>query len=174
REICRCIEMPFTIATGDSSDSNYASGRLEVQSWQRKAVKERKGCQRILLNPNANAWLREASLIDGYLPLADIGPPETWRRFWQWDGWDHVDPVKKANADDIALKNASTTLQRVYSAQGLDWVEAVEQLGIEWKKCQQLGIPHPSQNTSPAAKIPTTEPPANSDQAKGVANAANA
>jgi lambda family phage portal protein len=174
REICRCLEMPFTIATGDSSDSNYASGRLEVQSWQRKATKERKGAQRVLLNPIANAWLREAALIDGYLPLADIGPPENWGRFWQWDGWDHVDPVKKASADDIALKNASTTLQRVYSSQGLDWVEAVEQLAIEYQKCKSLGIPHPSQMASPAAKMPTQEPPANSDQAKGVANAANA
>jgi lambda family phage portal protein len=174
REICRCIEMPFTIATGDSSDSNYASGRLEVQSWQRKCVKERNVCARLLLNPIFNAWLAEASLIEGYLPLADLGPPAGWRRYWQWDGWDHVDPVKKANADDIALKNLSRSLEEIASAEGKDWVTKLEQIGREYKKCEELGIPHPSAQAAPAPKIPTTEPAANSDQAKGVANAANA
>ena len=34
-EIARCLNMPYNIAAGDSSDYNYASGRLDHQTYYR-------------------------------------------------------------------------------------------------------------------------------------------
>ena len=40
---------------------------------------------------------------------------------WFWNGHEHVDPAKEANAQATRLKNHTTTLAVEYARQGRDW-----------------------------------------------------
>lgn len=80
-EIARCLNMPYNVAAGDSSRYNYASGRLDHQTYFKAIKVERGHCERIALDRIFVAWLDEALLIPGYLP--DSLPPMTSRP-WCW------------------------------------------------------------------------------------------
>lgn len=143
KETCRCLEMPYGTATGDSSQYNYSSGRLDVQSWQRK-VKIERSWHNAQNDRVFNAWAREAQAISGYLPRG-LGDPATWRRQWFYDGFEHVDPSKESTATDMALRNLSESLESFYAAKGQDWVEQLNQIAREVELCKKLGIPHPTE-----------------------------
>ena len=73
----------------------------------------------IVLDHVLRAWLDEAILISEMLPLwmctaafRDLGHQ------WFWDGQEHVDPAKEANAQATRLENHTTTLAYEYARQG--------------------------------------------------------
>lgn len=154
-EIARCLEMPFNIAFGNSSGYNYASGRLDHQSWFKKNQIEQSQIGRLLLQVLA-AWLAEASLLPGVVPpwmrrltVYEIGAQ------WFWDGLEHVDPAKEANAQATRLSNHTTTLAYEYARQGRDWETALRQRAKEARLIDELGLvaavarpsaPHPPDN----------------------------
>jgi lambda family phage portal protein len=143
REICRCLEMPFSIATGDGSDNSYSGGRLDVQAWERKVKIERCAIELQLLNPIFDRWLQEASLISGYLPTDDVGPANLWRKSWMWDGFKHVDPSKEATANDTGLKNGTYTLEELIAERGKDWSAHEDQLRRQAEFFKEIGLPNP-------------------------------
>ncbi len=67
-EIARCLNMPFNVAAGNSSGYNYASGRLDHQTYFKSIRVEQSQMARTILDRILYAWLREAILIEGYLP----------------------------------------------------------------------------------------------------------
>lgn len=123
KEIGRPDGMPYNVVAGDSSDYNYASGRMDKQTYYKGIfVRQQwlglKACDRIL-----GEWLREKRLLTGSANLI--------RHTWFWDGYEHVDPTKEAKAQDVRLDNGMTTLSREYARQGLDWQREREQKYIE-------------------------------------------
>jgi capsid protein len=110
-EIARCLNMPFNIAAGNSSGYNYASGRLDHQTYYKSIRVDQSHLGRVVLDPLLAAWLTEATLIDGLLPqplrqrgrLPDHLPPHLPPHQWFWDGVEHVDPAKEANAQATRL-----------------------------------------------------------------------
>ena len=155
KEIARCLQMPWGLAAGDSSAYNYASGRLDVQTYQRKIKVERARFERKILDKVFAAWLDEARLIPGYIP-SNLPPYQKWSWAWHWDGFEHVDPSKEASALQTLLSMSATTLEAIYAAKGLDWRQAVEQLAIEKKEFERLGLTPAA--TSPAPPIPAAKP----------------
>jgi capsid protein len=59
---------------------------------------------------------------------------------WFWDGVEHVDPAKEANAQAARLKNHTTTLAIEYARQGRDWEEELKQRAKEMALMKQLGL----------------------------------
>ena len=59
---------------------------------------------------------------------------------WFWDGFEHVDPAKEANAQETRLKNLSTTLAHEYAKQGLDWESELRQRAKEKAFIRELGL----------------------------------
>lgn len=136
-EIARCQNMPYNVVAGDSSRSNYASGRLDFQSWRKSISVTRASFVRKVLERIFYAWLAEAVLIPNYLPALDV---RNVPHAWFFDGAPHVDPVKEATADKINLANCTTTLAAIYAEKGLDWEEELEQKSIEDERMQSLGL----------------------------------
>ena len=132
-EIARCLSMPYNIAAGNSSGYNYASGRLDHQTYFKSLRVERANIDIKILNPIFERWLREYSLVKGV-------KIKTSEHSWFWDGFEHVDPGKEANAIDIKLANGTTTYAIEYAKQGLDWETAFNQLAKEKKKMAELGL----------------------------------
>jgi lambda family phage portal protein len=140
-EIARCMNIPLSVALGDSSDSNYASGRLDTQNWYRAMKVERSVIERVVLAPILRAWLAEAILVSDYLPIrVRTIPFYQLKKQWFWDGIEHVDPVKEAQAAMIRLQSGLTTLSWEYAKEGRDWESEVRQIAKERALMQELGV----------------------------------
>jgi lambda family phage portal protein len=149
-EIARCLNMPFNVAAGNSSGYNYASGRLDHQTYFKAIRVEQAHLEGVVLDRLLAAWLDEAVLIPGFLP-AGLGPIADWPHQWFWDGHEHVDPAKEASAQATRLANHTTTLAHEYARQGRDWEEALRQRAKELALMRELGL-------TPAQAQPTAEP----------------
>ena len=138
-EIARCLNMPFNVAAGNSSGYNYASGRLDHQTYFKSIRVEQAHLEAVVLDRVLAAWLDEAALIPGLLP-DDLGPFAHWPHQWFWDGHEHVDPAKEANAQATRLANLTTTLADEYARRGLDWEAQLRQRAKELALIAALGL----------------------------------
>jgi lambda family phage portal protein len=138
-EIARCLNMPFNVAAGNSSGYNYASGRLDHQTYFKAIRVDQAHLECVILDRILVAWLDEAALIPGLLP-ANLGPFVDWSHQWFWDGQEHVDPAKEASAQATRLANHTTSLAHEYARQGRDWEEALRQRAKEVALMQELGL----------------------------------
>jgi capsid protein len=89
-------------------------------------------------------------------------------RQWFWDGAEHIDPAKEADAQSTRLANRTTSLAREYARQGLDWESQVEQIARERAKFESLGMAYPGD--PPAVAPPPMDQP-QSDNSLGDGNA---
>lgn len=139
-EIARCVSMPYNIAAANSSEYNYASGRLDHQSFNKFKKTVRGWIELKLNNPVLFAWLREALLIPGFFKYYKGRNLTATIPQWNWPDSGHADPMKEARGQEIRLKNLTTNLKTEYAAMGLDWEQAIEQRKKEIDKCRELGI----------------------------------
>ena len=137
-EIARCLNMPFNVAAGNSSGYNYASGRLDHQTYFKAVRVEQSHLEVTVLDRILAAWFDEAVLIPGLLPAGLIAE---WPHQWFWDGHEHVDPAKEANAQATRLANHTATLADEYARRGLDWETQLEQRAKEMTRMRELGLP---------------------------------
>ncbi|MHB1158515.1 MAG: phage portal protein [Phycisphaerales bacterium] len=164
-EIARCLNMPFNIAAGNSSGYNYASGRLDHQTYYKSIRVDQAHMARMVLDPIFRAWLNEAVLIEGFLPQSMRRTDSlltVQRRGWFWDGVEHVDPAKEANAQSTRLQSNTTTLAYEYTRQGRDWESELRQRAKEVALMNELGLPQ-----AQAMPAPTIDPNQESDNASG-------
>jgi capsid protein len=144
-EIARCLNMPFNVAAGNSSGYNYASGRLDHQTYFKSIRVEQAQMDAVVLDRVFAAWLKEAVLIEGLLPQSlrqggtDDAPLPDHQ--WFWDGQEHVDPAKEATAQATRLASHTTTLASEYAKQGRDWETELRQRAKELELMQELGLP---------------------------------
>lgn len=108
-------------------------------------------------------WLREAVLIEDYLPRsvrdiagAAVDAPDI-PHLWHWDGWPHVDPTKEATAQKIRLESRTTNLAIEWAAQGMDWQDALEQQAEEHRFCIDNGLPSPYGPATTTSADPATD-----------------
>lgn len=163
-EIARCLDMPYNIAACDSSSYNYASGRLDHQTYYRSIDVDRARLEAQVLDRVWAAWCAEARLagIEGV-------PPGWWTQWdvyatppphvWMWPGVEHIDPLKDATATEARLRSLQTTYAKVYADQGEDWIEAFAQAASEKAMMQELGL-------SPADVAPAPQEEPEDEQAE--------
>jgi capsid protein len=145
-EIARCLNIPYNVAACNSADYNYASGRLDHQTYFTSIRVDRSETD-LHLDKLLDAWIEEAVRVESFLPQEMRMANTDWTHQWFWDGQEHVDPVKNAMAQKIRLQNRTTTLAQEYAKDGLDWELQLEQSAKEEKKAESLGI-DPSPQTS--------------------------
>jgi len=136
-EIARCLNMPFNIAAGNSSGYNYASGRLDHQTYFKSIRVEQANCDAVVLDRILAAWMGEAELLTEFSFLR--GMSELAHQ-WFWDGTEHVDPAKEATAQEKRLANNTTTLAAEYARQGKDWETELRQRAKEKQLMAELGL----------------------------------
>lgn len=126
-EAGRCVSMPSNVISGNSSDYNYASGRLDYQTYDRGIEVERSDFRHAVLDRIYAAWLAEYRVVAG---LNNAQVAELEDHDWLYAGRGHVDPGKEANADNIRLLNGTLTRARLCGKQGNDW----KREGAQWIK----------------------------------------
>ena len=134
-EISRCLNIPFNIAAGNSSGYNYASGRLDHQTYYKSLRVDRSQIETNILDRILDRFLAEWRLVNK-CELKDCD----CRHVWFWDGQEHVDPLKEANAQRVRLESKTTTLASEYARQGKDWESELRQIAKEQKLMNELGI----------------------------------
>jgi lambda family phage portal protein len=158
-EIARCLNMPYNVAAGNSSGYNYASGRLDHQTYYKSIRVDQAFMAEKVLDRVLAAWLWEYALEAGGQFVFDSANPTGGRVLpdhqWFWDGMEHVDPAKEAGAQETRLKNHTTTLAHEYARQGKDWEAELRQRARERNLMLELGLPEPS--AKPAAAIPARD-----------------
>lgn len=137
-EIGRCLLVPVNVLTGDSSRHNYASGRLDHQTYFKSIRVEQSHLEAVVMDRILEAWLVEAAMVPGLLPRS-VRPTLT-QRTWMWDGTSHVDPLKEANAQSVRLASFTTTLADEYARMGLDWETQIRQRAKELALLNELGL----------------------------------
>lgn len=134
-EISRCLNIPFNIAAGNSSGYNYASGRLDHQTYYKALKVDRSHIEVIVLDRILELWIAEWRLVKRR--LMEKGE---FFHMWMWDGQEHVDPQKEANAQSVRLQSRTTSLASEYAKQGKDWETELRQIAREKELMEELGI----------------------------------
>jgi capsid protein len=134
-EIARCLNMPYNIAAGNSSGYNYSSGRLDHQSYFKAIKVDQDFIARVVLDRILGQWLSEYMLLTNNYSLGSLPSHQ-----WFWDGMEHVDPYKEANAQKLRLASKTTTLAYEYARQGRDWEEELRQVAREKNLMEELGL----------------------------------
>ncbi|OQB78837.1 MAG: Phage portal protein, lambda family [Planctomycetes bacterium ADurb.Bin126] len=148
-EIARCLNLPYNIAACNSSGYNYASGRLDHQTYYKSIRVEQAHLAEAVLDRILAAWLAEAELLSefAYLRTAGAIPHQ-----WFFDGTEHVDPAKEATAQATRLASNTTTLAQEYARQGKDWDTELRQRAKEVALMKELGLTVPPQGSSTSDK----------------------
>jgi lambda family phage portal protein len=164
-EIARCLNMPFNVAACNSSGYNYASGRLDHQTYFKSIRVEQAQLEDAVLDRILDAWLSEAVRVEGLLPPS-ARALDDYPHQWFWDGMEHVDQAKEANAQETRLKNHTTTLASEYAKEGKDWETELRQWAKEVALMKELNLPAaaaqpkvpPADKTNPADEPGSGEP----------------
>lgn len=145
-EIGRCMQVPVNILLGDSSKHNYASGRLDHQTFFKSIRVEQSHCEQIVLYPLLDLWYRESVRIglftepkDGLLNCNGKTFCGQFAKFF-WDGMEHVDPIKEAKAAASRIDSRVSNLAIECAKVGLDWEDVLVQAAREKNRMQELGL----------------------------------
>lgn len=168
-EIFRCLLMPYNVGAGNSSGYNYASGRLDHQTFYKAIKVVQYDAETAILDRVLSRWVWEAAMT-GVLPR-EFATSDPWHNpvphQWFWDGSEHVDPLKEASAQERRLTNGTTTLADEWARQGYDWREKARQTRDERAYYAELGIPYPGDtpaNTTNQGGGDAAEPDPASDE----------
>jgi capsid protein len=153
REIARCMSVPAVVALGDASAYNYASGRLDIQSFWRQVSVDRSVIESRCLDLLFAAWLDEALLVPGYLPAEFSSTAADWQPSWRWTDSENVNRAQEASGQETELRNNTTTLAREFGRRGLDWEVELQQRAREVAVLKKLGL-------STTTEAPPAVPPA--------------
>lgn len=118
-EVARCMLQPLNVALGSSKDHNFSSGKLDHLGYDRSIAVERSRWICRVVGRIVRAWLNEAVLVNGLLPIG-VGPFGDWDVGYRWDGAGVIDEAKQAKADADNLKNGTTCRTAIYARDGFD------------------------------------------------------
>jgi len=154
-EAARCISMPYNIAAGDSSSYNYASGRLDHQTYDRGIEVEREEVKHDVLDRIYAAWLSEYRITNN-LTAAQV--VELSDHEWYFTSRGHVDPKKEADSDHIRLGDGTLTYSRYWAKRGADWKRENAQWIKERIEAEMAWNKARADAGLPPAPYPCTEP----------------
>ena len=141
-EIARCLHMPFNVAAGNSSNYNYASGRLDHQLYFRAIEIERHNVEIEILDRLFGLWLSEYLMVTRNVRPRDL-VVEEWPRRWVWDGFRHADPAKEANAVQTLWNLGLLTDDQYLLREGIDPEEHYAQQAEQSARRRELKLPLP-------------------------------
>lgn len=137
-EAARCLNMPYNIAACNSAQYNFASGRLDHQTYFAAVGVNQSHLARHVLQPLFRAWFAEAALVYGW----QVPPSAIPAHAWCFVGQPYCDPEAEANAIRTRLASGMTTHPREFARLGLDvadeWQKGAEALGMTVEEYQAL------------------------------------
>lgn len=130
-EQARPKSMPLNKAACNSADYNYASGRLDHQTYYGATDIDREDCVDLTLDPLFDVWFDLAVAAFGWLG----GDPRLigdGARSHQWDWPKHpvADIKSEATANATRLQSGQVGLHQIYSEAGLDLEDEIPAMAL--------------------------------------------
>lgn len=127
-EQARPKSIPYNLAACDSSSYNYASGRLDHQTYFTALDIEREDCNDLVLDPLFARWWELAVKEFGWAsdPLA---PPD---HLWDWPQHPVADIKNEAASVDMRLRNGSLSPSEVASQSGADFEDRISAMAVDY------------------------------------------
>lgn len=120
-EQARPKSMPYNKAACDSSSYNYASGRLDHQTYYGHLNVDRDDCDDCVLDPMFSVWFDYAVVAYGWLGgNPDAISAAAKAHLWDWPKHPVADIGTEADASDKKLKNGTASIASEQVAAGLD------------------------------------------------------
>lgn len=127
-EQARPKNMPFNKAACDSASYNYASGRLDHQTYYAALDVDREDCNDMVLEPLFTAWFEMACVRFGWFGgNARAAGPSARAHVWDWPKHRVADVQTEADANRIKLETGQIFLPQLYAEQGQDFDDAIEE-----------------------------------------------
>jgi len=153
----RAILLPYNVAAGNSSEYNFASGRLDFQAYHTMIKIVRREYEELILDRLFSEWYnvylaREARQynLDSIIEYQ-----------WFWDGFAEIDPLKSARAESEKLENGTTTLAQLCAENGEDYQEVIAQRvkerALKYELETKAGLPHETSKTTEQKESEETE-----------------
>jgi capsid protein len=160
-EQARPKSMPYNKAACDSSSYNYASGRLDHQTYYAALDVEREDCNDLVLDPLFNVWFDLAIERFGWLG-GNSSAVGMAARFHQWDWPKHrvADVQAEASANETKLKSGQVSIPRLKAEAGIDAEDDAEAeaayygIAVEELKRRQLDALYPPPKAEAPAQLP--------------------
>ena len=120
--------MPHNLSGGDSSDHNFASGKLDFTPYYIQVDVERRDGSDMVLEPLFEQWFDEAALRYGWNQIPDLYPPHEF----DWPAHPVADEKAKADANEKKLKTGQMTLTRMFSESGDDFDDVLPEMAEDY------------------------------------------
>lgn len=152
-EQARPKSMPYNKAACDSSSYNYASGRLDHQTYYAQLDVDREDCNDLVLDPLFSVWFDFAVIHFGWLggdPRAISAAAKS--HVWDWPKHRVADVESEANANRTQLISGQKFLPRLFSDAGMDLQDEMQSaataFGVSVEEIQKrlLDITLPAQS----------------------------
>lgn len=160
-QIARCLNMPYIVAVMDATGANYSTMRGDYLVYRKHLAAERAEIERVVLDPLLDKWIEEASVVEGMIPDG-LPPRDRWTWRWRWDGFEHIDPLKEANAETVGIANKTVTRAEACARRGRDWRQVFRQLAAEERYADELGVSLDSASAAQMASDATSADSADS------------
>lgn len=153
-EMGRSVNMPRNKAACDSSDYNYASGRLDHGTYYDSLDVQRQDCGQIVLDKIFGVWFDMAVARFGWLGGDPVAiSPAARLHVWDWPKHRVADVEAEASANRTKLESGQVFLPRLYSDAGWDFEDelqkAAEAYGVSVdemrKRLLDVTLPAPQQ-----------------------------
>lgn len=132
-EQARPKSMPYNKAACDSSSYNYASGRLDHQTYYGSLDVDREDGTDLVLDPLFDLWIRDAIVEFGWLGGdPDALSPAAFAHSWDWPKHQVADLGAEASANDTKLKHGELSLTRLYAQNGEDFEDEVAVMASDY------------------------------------------
>jgi lambda family phage portal protein len=138
-QIARSLNMPYIVAVMDATGANYSTMRGDYLVYRKHLAAERAEVERVVLDPLLERWIEEATFLEGMIPDG-LPPRDQWTWRWRWDGFEHIDPMKEAQAESVGLAAKTVSRAEACARRGKDWRQVFRQIAAERAYAAELGI----------------------------------
>ena len=122
RDICSGVGIPYELATGDLSATNYSSAKLGLEAYKRR-IKALRASLLVpkMFEPIYRRWVL-LEILSGRLHAPDFfrDPEPYFRVSFLFPEWAALDPLKDTQADVLALSAGLRSRAEIIAARGRD------------------------------------------------------
>lgn len=157
-EQARPRSMPYNKAACDSSSYNYASGRLDHQTYYASLDVEREDCNDLVLDPLFETWFGLAVSRFGWLGgNPDAVTAGAREHLWDWPKHRVADVEAEANANQTKLQSGQIFPHQLFTDAGLDFEDELEKASVSFgvsidemrKRLLDVTLPPPKEQAAP-------------------------
>ncbi len=128
KEQARPANMPRGLAGGDSSDYNFASGKLDLQPFYQTLKVDWCCVNRVALNPLFGVWFERFALAYDLEWEPTIAPPHSW----DWPRPPVGDEESEANAARTKLESGQASPSSIAASRNIDYDDLIEEMAADY------------------------------------------